>query len=54
MKDKTTIHNIDDLKYIEDLENQVQELKLLLEDGWIWCDPLEYEVNRGLNNGITK
>jgi len=44
MKDETTVHNIYDLNYIEDLEWQVQELKLLLREEQRYSRSLEIEL----------
>lgn len=42
-----TVHNIDDLNYIDDLENQVQELKRRLQEEQIYSRSLEREIERG-------
>jgi len=40
-------HNLDDMRYIEDLEIQVQELKLRLQEEQIYSQSLEREIQRG-------
>jgi len=44
---ETSVHNIDDLNYIDDLENQVQELKRRLQEEQIYSRSLEREIERG-------